>query len=103
MISNHLGYGLPLSRLYARYLQGDLVVTSCEGYGTDAIIYMKVLSNEANEVLPVFNKTSSKHYRTHAGSHDYSTGSSGGGGQQFDPFPPVQTSPPGQPIRSVGS
>ncbi|CAG2109597.1 unnamed protein product [Medioppia subpectinata] len=68
------GYGLPLSRLYARYLQGDLVITSLEGYGTDAIIYLKVLSNEANELLPVFNKTSSKHYRSALGTHDWSSG-----------------------------
>ncbi|KAG8194745.1 hypothetical protein JTE90_026390 [Oedothorax gibbosus] len=57
------GYGLPLSRLYARYFQGDLIITSAEGYGTDAIIYLKALSCDANELLPVFNKTSSKHYK----------------------------------------
>lgn len=68
------GHGLPLSRLYARYLQGDLIVSSCEGYGTDASLYLKVLSNEANEVLPVFNRTSSKHYRNVVGTHDYQIG-----------------------------
>ncbi|XP_018331693.1 pyruvate dehydrogenase (acetyl-transferring) kinase, mitochondrial [Agrilus planipennis] len=57
------GYGLPISRLYARYFHGDLNLLPCEGYGTDAIIYMKALSNEASELLPVFNKSASKYYR----------------------------------------
>uniref|UniRef100_A0A023FJQ5 Protein-serine/threonine kinase n=1 Tax=Amblyomma cajennense TaxID=34607 RepID=A0A023FJQ5_AMBCJ len=65
------GYGLPLSRLYARYFRGDLILTSCEGYGTDALIYLKALSNEANEMLPVFNKTSSKHYSSAVGASDW--------------------------------
>ncbi|CAG0896522.1 unnamed protein product [Cyprideis torosa] len=67
------GYGLPLSRLYARYFQGDLIVSSFEGYGTDATIYLKLLSHEANELLPIFNKNSSRHYTDAAPAPDWSS------------------------------
>lgn len=67
------GYGLPLSRVYARYFKGDLVINSVEGYGTDAFIYLKVLSDEANECLPVYNKTSSKIYESDTPVSDWSS------------------------------
>ena len=67
------GYGLPLSRLYAKYFHGDLIVNSFEGYGTDATVYLKALSSEASELLPIFNKTSIKHYREATGNHDWSS------------------------------
>lgn len=72
------GHGLPLSRLYARYLQGDLMLSSSEGYGTDARVYLKLLSSAANEVLPVFNKTSSRQYKSssYVGMRDYQIGNS---------------------------
>ncbi|XP_075988145.1 pyruvate dehydrogenase kinase [Anticarsia gemmatalis] len=66
------GYGLPISRLYARYFHGDLTLMSCEGYGTDAIIYLKALTDEANELLPVFNRTSTKFYRPQSQLADWS-------------------------------
>ena len=69
-----LGYGLPLSRLYARYFQGDLVICSYEGHGTDAVVYLKVLSSEANELLPVFNKASQRRYQANLANHDWSSG-----------------------------
>ncbi len=46
-----LGYGLPISRSYARYFGGDLSLISMEGYGTDAFIHMKRLGNN-REPLP---------------------------------------------------
>jgi pyruvate dehydrogenase kinase 2/3/4 len=46
-----LGYGLPISRLYARYFGGDLQVISMEGYGTDAYLHLKRLAT-TEETLP---------------------------------------------------
>uniref|UniRef100_A0A2K6FGY1 Protein-serine/threonine kinase n=1 Tax=Propithecus coquereli TaxID=379532 RepID=A0A2K6FGY1_PROCO len=67
-----LGYGLPISRLYARYFQGDLKVYSMEGVGTDAVIYLKALSSESFERLPVFNKSAWRHYKTMPEADDWS-------------------------------
>lgn len=39
------GYGLPLCRLYARYFGGDLKLISMEGYGTDAYLHLRRLSD----------------------------------------------------------
>lgn len=41
------GYGLPISRLYARYFGGDLQIISMEGYGesnTSWISYFQIIS-----------------------------------------------------------
>jgi pyruvate dehydrogenase kinase 2/3/4 len=57
-----LGYGLPLSRLYARYFHGDIVLSSFDGYGTDATLYLRALAREASEVLPIFNQMSKQQY-----------------------------------------
>lgn len=46
-----LGYGLPISRSYARYFGGDLSLMSMEGYGTDAFVYLTRLGN-TREPLP---------------------------------------------------
>lgn len=40
-----LGYGLPISRNYARYFGGELTIMSMEGYGTDSFIYLPRLSD----------------------------------------------------------
>lgn len=45
------GFGLPLCRIYARYLGGDLTLKSMEGYGLDAYLFLPRLG-EACENLP---------------------------------------------------
>lgn len=40
------GYGLPLSRLYARYFGGDLSIISLEGWGTDAFLHLSRLGTQ---------------------------------------------------------
>lgn len=39
------GYGLPISRSYARYFGGDLKLISMEGYGTDVYLHLNRLSS----------------------------------------------------------
>jgi len=46
-----LGYGLPISRLFARYFGGDLSIKSMEGYGTDAYLHLKRVG-DFSEPLP---------------------------------------------------
>merc|ERR1711915_1069332 len=53
-----LGYGLPLSKLYAEYFGGDIKIASVDGYGTDAFIYLKALETDAKENLPIYNARS---------------------------------------------
>ncbi|KAM9716265.1 pyruvate dehydrogenase (acetyl-transferring) kinase isozyme 2, mitochondrial [Menidia menidia] len=65
------GYGLPISRLYARYFQGDLQLYSMEGFGTDAVIYLKALSTDSIERLPVYNKTALKNYKLSQEADDW--------------------------------
>ncbi|XP_043911078.1 pyruvate dehydrogenase kinase, isozyme 2 isoform X1 [Protopterus annectens] len=65
------GYGLPISRLYARYFQGDLQLYSMEGYGTDAVVYLKALSTDSVERLPVYNKSAWRHYQASPEADDW--------------------------------
>ncbi len=46
-----LGYGLPISRNYARYFGGDLSLMSMEGYGTDSFIYLPRLGDRDSAII----------------------------------------------------
>lgn len=56
------GYGLPISRLYARYFNGDLEIHSIDGYGTDAYIYLQAVEDQASEWLPICNRAAYEYY-----------------------------------------
>jgi len=47
-----LGFGLPLSRLYARYFGGDIVLHVVPGYGTDVYLTLTRPRLEPGEVYP---------------------------------------------------
>ena len=47
-----LGYGLPISKSYARYFGGDISIESMEGYGSDAFVHLRRLG-DSREPLPV--------------------------------------------------
>ncbi|XP_062519970.1 pyruvate dehydrogenase (acetyl-transferring) kinase, mitochondrial-like isoform X2 [Corticium candelabrum] len=72
------GYGLPLSRIYARYFTGDLLVTSMKGYGTDVHVYLKKLSSHAKEVLPLYGTTAKQQYKHKDLPPDWSSATHGG-------------------------
>jgi pyruvate dehydrogenase kinase 2/3/4 len=40
------GYGLPISRLYARYFGGDLQIISMEGYGEFSVLHICCFQND---------------------------------------------------------
>ena len=60
------GYGLPLSRLYARYWGGDLKVTPMDGYGCDAMLILNKLG-ENGECKSGLEASSGR--RTHIASN----------------------------------
>jgi len=46
------GVGLPLSRLYARYLGGSLNLVSLPGYGTSVDLFLTRVSTDQKELVP---------------------------------------------------
>jgi pyruvate dehydrogenase kinase 2/3/4 len=47
------GFGLPLSRIYARYFGGELTLKSTEGFGLDAYLHLPRLGTNCCENLPL--------------------------------------------------
>jgi signal transduction histidine kinase len=49
-ILSGLGYGVPLSRLYCKYFQGDLKLIPYEGIGTDALIFINKIGDKNENI-----------------------------------------------------
>ena len=76
-------YGLPLSRLYARYFAGDLQLFSFDGYGTSAVLYLQAHPEDAQEILPIFHPTSSKKiYEAQLAASDWTEKPTGNGARK---------------------
>jgi len=45
------GFGLPMARLYARYLGGELDIYSMPGYGTDTYIRLKPITEQEEHII----------------------------------------------------
>ena len=59
---------------------GDLILNSYDGYGTDAVVYLKTMTHEAAELLAMFNKTSTKQYKSAIPTVDWTDPSFSGSG-----------------------
>ena len=49
-ILSGLGYGVPLSKLYCKYFQGDLKIIPYEGIGTDALIFINKIGDKNENI-----------------------------------------------------
>ncbi|CAF0880866.1 unnamed protein product [Rotaria sp. Silwood1] len=65
------GYGLPISRLYARYFNGDMEIHSIDGYGTDAYVYLQTVEDQASEWLPICNRAAYEYYTSRRYQSDW--------------------------------
>jgi len=46
-----LGYGLPLSRLYAKYFGGSLELLSLDGWGSDVFLKLRCLDEAGDQAI----------------------------------------------------
>ncbi|CAF2981012.1 unnamed protein product [Rotaria sp. Silwood2] len=65
------GYGLPISRLYARYFNGDMEIHSIDGYGTDAYVDFRAVEDQASEWLPICNRAAYEYYTSRRYQSDW--------------------------------
>ncbi|KAJ2709704.1 [Pyruvate dehydrogenase (acetyl-transferring)] kinase 2, mitochondrial, partial [Coemansia spiralis] len=65
-----LGFGLPMSRVYARYWGGDVKVHSLPGYGVDAYVHLPRLGNAVENISNRRHQPTA--YNTTPASHPHS-------------------------------
>lgn len=57
------GYGIPLSKVYARYIGGDVNIRSIQNYGTDVYVYLPAEPDQLVEFLPIFSSNTEAYYK----------------------------------------
>jgi len=68
------GFGIPMSKVLARYLGGDVIIRSIESYGTDVFIHLQADPTKLFEVLPVYTSKTESFYKTKNIANEWVTG-----------------------------
>ena len=71
------GFGLPITRIYARYFGGELTLKSMEGYGLDAYLHLPRLGKSGEHLAPRVRASPGELDSLPTGSSSSATGSSG--------------------------
>ena len=83
-----LSYGLPISRVYARFFSGDLQLISMDGHGTDAFVFLSKITDSQVKLPYLYgDMPTAPMYRPIPGFAPENSMGNGGGHHGHQPHP----------------